>query len=149
MLTFLENFKIKNFWSKKIFFVGVEKKIDNSFDAEKAYLSIGGIFRAIRALQRDRPGKNCQNLWILPSIHVYTIASSYHKQKLDSYISLPLQTSLLHSYIQFSPVWRTLFGGTITLQQHITVFQAHHTNLMHFGYGRMTRIQYNFMLRWV
>ena len=62
---------------KKYIFFGVEKKNVNSFDAEKADLSIGGIFRAIRALQRDRPGKNFQNLCILPSIHVFTIASSY------------------------------------------------------------------------
>ena len=36
---------------KKIFFFEVETKIGCSFDAEKAKLSIGGIFEAIRAAQ--------------------------------------------------------------------------------------------------
>ena len=68
----------KKFFNQKFFlFIEVEKKIEHSFDAENAHLSIAGIFRAIRALQRERHGKNCQNLWILPSSHVYTIASSY------------------------------------------------------------------------
>ena len=70
--------KSKTFDRKKIFFLELTIFFVNSFDAEKADLSIGGIFRAIRALQRDRPGKNFQNLCILPSIHVYTIASSYY-----------------------------------------------------------------------
>ena len=42
-----ENFKIKDFWS--IFFSELKIFLVNSFDAEKAYLSIGGIFRAIWA----------------------------------------------------------------------------------------------------
>ena len=36
--------------SKFLFFVGVEFFLRYSFDAEKPYLSIGGIFRAIGAL---------------------------------------------------------------------------------------------------
>ena len=35
--------------SKKYFFSESKKKVDYSFDAKKLYLSIGGIFRAIRA----------------------------------------------------------------------------------------------------
>ena len=38
------------FSSKKNFFLELKKKSDHSFDAEKAYLSIGGIFRAIRVV---------------------------------------------------------------------------------------------------
>ena len=76
-VTILRKFQNQKLLIEKKYFFWSWKKIVNSFDAEKADLSIGGIFRAIRALQRDRPGKNCQNLWILPSIHVYTIASSY------------------------------------------------------------------------
>ena len=45
---------------KKIVFIEVEKNFEYSFDAENAHLSIAGIFRAIRALQRERPGKHCQ-----------------------------------------------------------------------------------------
>ena len=42
--------KSKNLNRKKIFFLKLTKFFVNSFDAEKAVLSIGGIFRAIWAL---------------------------------------------------------------------------------------------------
>ena len=50
--------KILFFWifpSKKIlFFLKLKKKIGYSFDAEKSYLSIGGVFRVIPALLHAR-----------------------------------------------------------------------------------------------
>ena len=86
--------KSKTFDRKKIYFLELTIFFVNSFDAEKADLSIGGIFRAIRALQRDRPGKNFQNLCILPSIHVYTIASSYRTLVPTSTWNVPVPTSI-------------------------------------------------------
>ena len=45
-----ENFKIKNFESKKNNFLKLTKNVVNSFDAEKAVLSIGEVSRAIPTL---------------------------------------------------------------------------------------------------
>ena len=41
-------FSIEQFFMKKL---KLKKKVEYSFDAELSYLSIGGIFRAIRAAQ--------------------------------------------------------------------------------------------------
>ena len=47
-IIFFKNSKIF-FIEKNKYFFEVEKKNGYSFDAEKSYLSIGGVFRAIRA----------------------------------------------------------------------------------------------------
>ena len=47
-------FSKHNFFSTYVFFMKklkLKKKVEYSFDAELSYLSIGGIFRAIRAAQ--------------------------------------------------------------------------------------------------
>ena len=47
-------FSKHNIFFRPMFFhekIEVEKKVEYSFDAELSYLSIGGIFRAIRAAQ--------------------------------------------------------------------------------------------------
>ena len=53
ILDFFENSKIKNFESK-LFFLKLKNIFDNSFDAEKAELSISGTFRTIRALSEEQ-----------------------------------------------------------------------------------------------
>ena len=118
MLIFSANFwkfEISQFYffhHRKKYFCWSWKKIVNSFDAEKAYLSIGGIFRAIRALQRERPGKHCQNLWISASIHVYTIASSYIPFfRPQPYISLWGIYSIWDEILYLAPSDRHEFGG--------------------------------------
>ena len=52
MLKFSENFRVIFFIIEKIFFGELKKNNVYSFDAEKAYLSIGDIFGAIPALYK-------------------------------------------------------------------------------------------------